>query len=367
MNMNVDFWNGKRVFVTGHTGFKGSWLTLILKKLGCVVAGYSLPPTTTPNLFGEIEAVNGRESLHENLIADILDYQKLKLSVSSFQPQIIIHLAAQPLVIEGYRDPLGTWSTNVIGSLNLLESCKQLPGRCAIVMVTTDKVYQNNEWLYGYRECDRLGGYDPYSASKAACEIAIDSWRNSFAGAFQTGIYPNLRIASARAGNVIGGGDWSRNRLVPDLIQSLIDKRPLRLRNPNSRRPWQHVIEPLTGYLQLAESLLVSDEPPCEAFNFGPRLESNESVITIAKEIAKFWNSDISIENSDNESQLHETSLLHLSIEKASHVLGWRPQWDLDTTLRNTSNWYFKFHKEKRSALECCNYDIDSYFDSLLN
>ena len=365
--MTTTFWRGKRVLVTGHTGFKGAWLSLILKNLGSIVAGFSLPSITTPSLFNEL---SNDASQHLFDLSDIGDIRKDKLinhTVSSFQPQIIIHLAAQPLVSEGYLDPLGTWSTNLIGSLNVLESCKALRDKCSIVVVTTDKVYHNNEWHYGYRENDRLGGYDPYSASKAACELAVDSWRNSFVGKHLDGAHPNLRIATARAGNVIGGGDWSTNRILPDLVRAFVDGHSLCLRAPYSRRPWQHVIEPLWGYLRLAELLYCAEPLPCESFNFGPYIESNTTVLDLVKKVEKCWDRSLDVHIQSVSPRIHEAQLLHLNIDKAINILDWRPQWDLDQAIFYTSNWYYKFHEKGYSALDCCNSDIEDYLCRLLD
>ena len=249
--INVDYWQGRKVLISGHTGFKGSWLGLWLSELGAKVTGIGLKTNSDKDLFRQLSLENRLQAHH---IADIREFRAIREIVEENKPEVVFHLAAQPLVQESYRDPLGTWSTNVQGSLHLLEALKSLERQCAVVMVTTDKVYANKEWDYGYRENDRLGGNDPYSASKAAAEIAIASWRSSFCG---TGKHqnPNLAIASARAGNVIGGGDWAANRIVPDAIRALAAGEAINVRNPKSTRPWQHVLEPLSGYLLLAEKL----------------------------------------------------------------------------------------------------------------
>jgi CDP-glucose 4,6-dehydratase len=279
------FWAGKRVLITGHTGFKGSWLSLWLSELGALVSGLSLEPDTKPSLFKQLQL---EPRLHNHWIADIRDLAAVEVAVVTSQPQVMIHLAAQSLVRRSYRDPLGTWATNVQGSLHILEALKILQHPCAVVMVTTDKVYENQEWDFGYRESDRLGGHDPYSASKGAAELAIASWRSSFRGsaAHQT---PYLAIASARAGNVIGGGDWAEDRIVPDAMRALAASETILVRQPTATRPWQHVLEPLGGYLRLAEYLYTAQASPAgpiapeqnpfaSAFNFGPALESNRSV-----------------------------------------------------------------------------------------
>ena len=252
---NSSFWSGRRVLVTGHTGFKGSWLSLWLLRLGAQVWGYSLPPEIDSSLFTALELEHNFTNLH-HCLGDLRDFNNLQSVVKQAKPEVVFHLAAQPLVRESYRDPLGTWAINVQGSLHLLEALRTLNHSCAVVMVTTDKVYSNREWDFGYREEDRLGGHDPYSASKAAAELAVSSWRSSFCG---SGNHqnPHLAIATARAGNVIGGGDWAAERIVPDAIRSLMAGQPIPLRNPLATRPWQHVLEPLSGYLVLAECLSV--------------------------------------------------------------------------------------------------------------
>lgn len=359
VDISGDFWKGKRVLITGHTGFKGSWLSLWLLKLGAEVYGYSLSPTTSPNLFTLLfddyfhgcSIQNQFFELHD----DIRDYDTLSSFVRHAQPEIIFHLAAQPIVRESYIDPLGTWSSNVMGSLNLLESLRCLNGTCAVVMITTDKVYENRSWLYGYRESDILGGHDPYSASKAASELAISSWRSSYCG--ESELY-NLRIASARAGNVIGGGDWSPHRIVPDVINSIIESTTVKIRNPLSTRPWQHVLEPLSGYLMLANQLF-ENKPSCtEAFNFGPTVHSNCSVQDLVETIFSFWNG--SWEDCSSPNSLHEAHTLHLQADKAFHVLGWQPHWDYVTTIKKTVLWYRSLHNSE-SAYDCCMQDLQSF------
>jgi CDP-glucose 4,6-dehydratase len=349
-----NFWAGRRVLLTGHTGFKGSWLALWLCELGAEVTGVGLEPDTEPNLFSQLQL---EERLQGHYIADIRNCQTLAAITVVTKPEVVVHLAAQPLVRRSYEDPLGTWATNVMGSLHLLEALKPLQHPCAVVMVTTDKVYENREWAYGYREPDRLGGYDPYSASKAGAEIAIASWRSSFCGerCHQT---PHLRIATARAGNVIGGGDWAADRIVPDAIRSLARGEPIPVRNPAATRPWQHVIEPLAGYLSLAESLAVDSQPPCEAFNFGPSLASNRPVADLVATILEHWPGEW-LDQSDPTAP-HEANLLHLQIDKAHHRLGWQPRWDYATTLARTVGWY-RAHQGGTTALECCLADLNAY------
>ena len=258
LTQSDSFWESKRVLITGHTGFKGSWLSILLLAKGANIYGISLPPEANPSLFNLIDLHNNKHEQFKgefnSFLGDINKYKLLKEYLNLCKPEIIFHLAAQPLVQESYLNPLKTWETNVMGSLNLLESVKSFDHHCSIVMVTTDKVYKNNNWVYGYRECDELGGNDPYSASKAAMEIAVSSWRKSFCG---NAVHqkPNIAIASARAGNVIGGGDWAKNRIIPDAVRGLSKKQSIIIRNPLSTRPWQHVLEPLEGYLKLAKTM----------------------------------------------------------------------------------------------------------------
>lgn len=351
------FWAGRRVLLTGHTGFKGSWLLLWLQELGAQVWTYALEPEPQPNLFRQLATHRPPGEHWHHLLGDLADTTSLAALVHQAQPDVVLHLAAQPLVRRSYVDPLGTWATNVQGSLHLLEALKPLQHSCAVVMVTTDKVYQNREWAYGYREPDRLGGHDPYSASKAAAELAIASWRSSFCGSapHQT---PHLRIASARAGNVIGGGDWAEDRILPDAMRALAAGQPIAVRNPSATRPWQHVLEPLGGYLRLAEALAMDPEPPCEAFNFGPQLESNRPVRELVHTILSHWPGDW-IDQSDPDAP-HEAGLLHLQIDKAHHQLGWRPRWDYATTIARTVGWYRAVH-DGASPLECCLADLNAY------
>lgn len=351
------FWRGRRVLLTGHTGFKGSWLLLWLQQLGANVWTYALEPETEPNLFRQLSAAIPAGDTWQHQIGDLADLEALKSLVQIAQPEVVLHLAAQPLVRRSYEDPLDTWKTNVIGSLHLLEALKPLDHPCAVVMITTDKVYENREWSYGYREPDRLGGHDPYSASKAAAEIAIASWRSSFCG-FAPHQTPHLRISTARAGNVIGGGDWASDRIVPDAMRSLARGEAIPVRNPAATRPWQHVIEPLSGYLRLAEALALDPSPPCEAFNFGPSLSSNRPVGELVATILDHWSGEW-LDQSDLTAP-HEANLLHLQIDKAHHLLGWHPRWDYSTTLARTVGWYLAVH-EGASPLECCLADLNAY------
>lgn len=326
------FWRGKKVLVTGHTGFKGSWLSLWLLELGAEVAGLSLAPNTEPSLFEQLRLDN--ELNHH--IGDIRDLGLVKNLIADFQPDVVFHLAAQPLVRLSYSEPVSTWETNVLGTVNVLESLKTLDKPCVGVMITTDKCYDNKEWIYGYRENDPLGGHDPYSSSKAGAEIAIASWAKSF---FRQG---NIRVVSARAGNVIGGGDWALDRIVPDAMRALSKGKPIPVRNPYATRPWQHVLEPLGGYLTLAyklyEQILTRKITIEGAFNFGPNLSSNRPVKELVEEILKHWAGSW-LDNSDLNAP-HEATLLNLVTDKAFHHLNWQPQWNFAETIEKTVTWY---------------------------
>jgi CDP-glucose 4,6-dehydratase len=354
------FWQGRRVWLTGHTGFKGSWLALWLLNLGARVSAVGLDPDTDPHLFHQLRLAE-RLTHH---IADIRDAAALPALVEAAQPEIVLHLAAQPLVRRSYRDPVGTWATNVLGSLHVLEALRGLQHPCAVVMVTTDKVYANREWDFGYRESDRLGGHDPYSASKAGAELAIASWRASFCGeaAHQT---PHLAIATARAGNVIGGGDWADDRIVPDAMRALAAGQPIQVRNPAATRPWQHVLEPLGGYLLLAERLhqsqLAGDaaNPYADAFNFGPQLEANRPVRDLVEAALGHWAGGW--EDLSDPAAPHEAGRLHLQIDRAHHQLGWQPRWPFATTIDRTVGWYHAVHHRTASAEEACQADLDLY------
>ena len=357
MGINEDFWHNKKVLLTGHTGFKGSWLLLLLIKLNAKVVGYALPPETKPNLFNEIESKLKNKFV--NNFGEIRDKKKLREIVNETKPDIVFHLAAQPLVRMSYQKPLETWDVNVMGTLNLLDSLKDLNNKCAVVVITTDKVYVNREWAYAYRENDLLGGFDPYSASKAATEIALSSWRSSFCGEkeYQTNY---LSIASARSGNVIGGGDWSLDRIVPDTIRALSLKNKINVRNPKSTRPWQHVLDPLVGYLMLAENLFSKENFPKEAFNFGPYNDSNKNVSDLLKEIFKYWKGEII--KKENPDDFHEAKLLNLQIDKAYSYLNWKPNWNFEETVKKTTLWY-KNYNEGEDPYSLCSNDIDDFLN----
>lgn len=326
---------GRRVLVTGHTGFKGSWLCEWLLSLGAEIYGFSLlQHSSDPSLFDQLSLAT---RLHDQR-GDIRDSDSIKHYVQSARPDFVFHLAAQPLVRLSYAEPVQTYQTNVLGTINVLEALRTLTQPCAAVLITTDKVYENREWFHGYRECDPLGGHDPYSSSKAACEIAISSWRNSF---FKN--HP-VSIATARAGNVIGGGDWALDRIVPDSIRALQQGQPVPVRNKISTRPWQHVLEPLGGYLTLAAHLVTEIPTPStpstlqSAFNFGPRLDSNRTVKDLVEETLKHWPG--TWDDRSDPHAVHEAGKLNLVWDKAFHLLGWQPRWDFETTLRETIHWY---------------------------
>lgn len=321
-------YRGRRVLVTGHTGFKGSWLALWLTELGATVAGLSLPPEPGPNHW-DLLALDIADNRY-----DVRDFPAVLRCMQDFQPEIVFHLAAQPLVRRSYRDPLETWSSNVMGTANLLEACRKTDSIQAVVVITTDKVYRNNEWPWGYREEDRLGGHDPYAASKAAAEIVVDSYRKAF---FAERAAPIL-LASARAGNVIAGGDWSEDRLIPDLVRALHAAQPLEIRSPASTRPWQHVLDCLSGYLQLGQRLLQGEECFAEAWNFGPAESDNRSVADILSLMQKSWPE--LVWRHGTSAAVHEARLLYLDSAKARSALAWHPVWPLETALHHTADWY---------------------------
>ena len=354
--MFAEAYRGKTVFVTGHTGFKGSWLCLWLQRLGARVVGYALAPPTEPSLFVQAGVAQGIE----HRIGDVRDGDMLCAALAEAAPEFVFHLAAQPLVIDSYRAPTATFVTNVIGSINLMEAVRSAGIRAAVVMVTTDKVYLNREWEHAYREDDPLGGYDPYSASKAAMEMAIGSWRSSFFAPRDVARH-GVRMASARAGNVIGGGDWSANRLVPDLFRALAGNGQPTLRNPGSLRPWQHVLEPLAGYLWLGAELAGQDGARfAQAWNFGPQPADVRSVGELADVLLTAWGRP-GWRDANRDDALHEASLLRLAIDKAVGQLGWRPVWDFAETSRRTAVWYQAVGADPSRARDATLADLDSY------
>jgi CDP-glucose 4,6-dehydratase len=330
----MSFWRGRRVLLTGHTGFKGGWLALWLQKLGAEVTGYSLVPPTEPNLFTLAEVARGMASV----IGDVGDLAALKQTIQSARPEVILHLAAQPLVHGGYSDPVETYRTNVMGTVHLLEAARSAPGLRSIVNVTTDKCYENREWPWGYREVDRLGGYDPYSNSKACSELVTAAFRNAF---FNPADHASHRVAvaSARAGNVIGGGDWGKDRLVPDIFRAIERGQPVHIRRPLAIRPWQHVLEPLSGYLRLAQSLYEDGPRHSGGWNFGPEDTDARNVQWMVETLAGLWGPGTSW-NLDEAQYPHEAHFLKLDCAKAKTELGWRPGLNLPTALDWTVQWH---------------------------
>lgn len=359
--LNSHYWSGRRVLLTGHTGFKGSWLALWLLELGAEVYGLAMAPEFVESpaqpLFTALGLAERLGSRHRT--GDIRDPQAIAASVADARPEVVLHLAAQPLVRRSYSDPLGTWSTNVQGSLQLLEALRPLQNPCCVVLVTTDKVYSNREWDWGYREADRLGGHDPYSASKAAMELMAASWRASFCGkaSHQT---PFLAIATARAGNVIGGGDWASDRIVPDAMRAAALGLPIAVRNPQATRPWQHVLEPLAGYLQLAEQLSVEPQTHATAYNFGPDLDANRPVQDLVEQLLLHWQGAAGWCDASASGDPHEAGLLHLVADRARLRLGWQPRWNFATTVARTATWYKRVH-EGVAPLTCCLEDLQEY------
>ena len=356
--MVSSFWKDKKVLLTGHSGFKGTWLLLYLIRMGAKVYGYSLPNKEDKFLFNSLHKDIEDKFIHRE--GNILDLKNFEKYINEVKPQIVFHLAAQALVRKSYVDPLETWNVNLIGSLNLLNSLKSIQKKCAVVIITTDKVYKNREWIYSYRENDELGGYDPYSASKAALEIAVESWRSSFIGkrSFQN---PLIHLASARSGNVVGGGDWSDNRIVPDCVRALHKNKPISVRNKNSTRPWQHVLDPLRGYILLAENLYENPDQYSESFNFGPLQNGNRKVINLVEEVLKHWQGEW--KDLEDQSSPHEAKLLSLDIEKAIYKLKWKPLWGFEECIEKTINWYYKFYKNQ-SPYQLCQNDIDDFLQS---
>jgi CDP-glucose 4,6-dehydratase len=341
MGLDRHFWEGKRVFLTGHTGFKGAWLTLWLAKLGARITGYSLDPPSEPNLFNIAKL---RDSLAKHHHADILDLQKMQAAVAEATPEIILHMAAQSLVRASYREPVYTHAVNVMGTAHVLEAARLAPSVQAVVVITSDKCYENLEHGHPYRESDRLGGHDPYSASKACAELVTASYRTSFASAADT----RLRIASARAGNVIGGGDWAADRLIPDCVRAFSKAQPVRLRYPAAVRPWQHALEPLSGYLQLVQCLLSDDAGRyTTAWNFGPDASSEANVGDVAASIARLWGSGAEVRTERSPDIPREAGMLRLDSSKARSELSWCPHWSLERSLQETVRWYRAWQEGK--------------------
>ena len=333
------YYKDKKVFLTGHTGFKGSWMLYWLHLIGAEVKGYSLAPE---NKFDLYNTINGN-SLCDSVIADIRDGEQLTKEILSFEPDFIFHLAAQPLVRLSYEIPSETFSVNAIGTAHVLDAVRRLVKPCTVVLITTDKVYENKEWHYPYRETDLLGGYDPYSASKACAELIISSYRNSF---FNTANYSTHQksIASARAGNVIGGGDWAKDRIIPDIVRALINNEIVSVRNPFAVRPWQHVLEPIGGYLHLGSKMVDNPVAFAESWNFGPLPEDNLTVEELVQKALKIWGSG-DYNKPETHGQPHEAGLLKLDISKSVTILGWKPKYNASLAIEETLNWYNELGK----------------------
>ena len=350
--VNPQFWKGKRVFVTGHTGFKGSWLSLWLQLMGAEVKGFSLTPPTQPALF-EVAKVGDNMQTE---IGDIRNLQQLSQSIRAFNPDVLLHLAAQPLVRLSYKEPVDTYSTNVMGTVNVLEAARYAPQLKSVVIITTDKCYENREWEWGYRENEPMGGHDPYSNSKGCAELVVSAYRRSF-------FYTNdtVAVASARAGNVIGGGDWADDRLIPDILRAFEQQQPVIIRNPLSTRPWQHVLEPLSGYLVLAERLYNEGNAFAEGWNFGPKDDDCQPVQWILEKMVQFWGEGARYEW-DKSEQPHEANFLKLDCSKAATRLKWHPQWRLADTLEKIVHWHRAWLRGADMQTHCL-YEIKGYME----
>ncbi|MDP4099364.1 CDP-glucose 4,6-dehydratase [Paenibacillus sp. P96] len=362
MAVSSSFWNGKKVLITGHTGFKGSWLTLWLHHMGAEVTGYALEPKGEPNLFTEA----GVGDICLSVTGDVRNRGHLLETMLTAEPDIVIHMAAQPLVQYSYEYPVETFEVNVMGTVNVLEAVRQaseLNGKLrAVLNVTTDKCYENQEWVWGYREHDRLGGYDPYSNSKACSEMVTAAYRSSY---FNPDTYPAPLpvVATARAGNVIGGGDWSDNRIVPDCVRALTGDDPLMLRNPAAIRPWQHVLEPLSGYLQLVQSMVTHGNTYGGAWNFGPNEDNERNVEWLVREMGRLWGKD-NFYQVDTEAAPHEALNLKLDSAKAKRHLGWSPRWDTLTGLKYTVEWYQAYQRHENMRQACVD-QIEAYMAAI--
>lgn len=336
MTVQGGFWAGKKVFVTGHTGFKGAWLCLWLHRLGAQVCGYALAPVTSPNLFTEARVA---ELLAVDMTADVRDAAAIADALRQENPDVIFHLAAQSLVRESYEQPIETFDTNVMGTANVLQAARDAPGVRAVVIVTSDKCYDNRDVIWAYRETDAMGGRDPYSASKGCAELVTAAMARSFFDPSRS----RCSVASARAGNVIGGGDWAKDRLMPDLMRGLLAGEPIVIRNPRAVRPWQHVLEPLSGYLTLAEHLWTAGPLAWEGWNFGPDLRGERTVQEVAASACSAWGRDDLLSIVEDDAQPHEAGLLKLDSTKARTCLGWRPTWSFEAGVARTVEWYRSF------------------------
>ena len=346
---NPNFWKNKKVFLTGHTGFKGSWTSLWLSYLGANVKGYSLQPPTNPNLF-EVASVN---EVIESDINDIRDFESLRNSIVEFSPDIIFHMAAQPLVRASYKFPLETYETNIMGTANLLHAALEADSCKAIINITTDKCYENKEIDIAYKETDPMGGYDPYSSSKGCAELVSSAYRESFFNAKKIG------LATVRAGNVIGGGDWAEDRLIPDILRAFEHEKSVIIRNPNATRPWQHVLEPISGYILLAENLYKDPKAFAESWNFGPNLDDVKPVSWILEQMTKLW--PASKWQLDESVNPHEAQLLKLDISKVKEKLNWSPVWNLETSLEKIVQWHKVCASKTVDMQKYCISDIEQY------
>ncbi len=354
--LHAKFWRGKRVFLTGHTGFKGSWLAIWLNAMGAKVMGYALKPPTEPSIFKLCQV----DKITKTIIADIRDGKKLEKSILKFKPEIIIHMAAQPLVRESYKNPHETYETNIMGTVNLFEAARKCKAVKAIVNVTTDKCYENKEHLRGYKESEPLGGYDPYSSSKACSEIVTSAYRNSFFN-FKEYKKHGVALASARAGNVIGGGDWADDRLIPDIIRAISKGKKVLIRNPKAIRPWQHVLEPLSGYLSLAEKLYKNGNKYACAWNFGPKDTDAKPVEWIVKRMCAKWGNN-AVYTIDKGRHPHEAHYLKLNCSKAKTEMNWIPRWNLAKAIDKTIEWTLAY-KKKENLHKMCLKQINEYME----
>ncbi len=352
--MDHKFWRGKRVLVTGHTGFKGAWLTMWLHSMGAKVYGYALKPPTVPSLFDDCRL----DKLCSSTIGDIRDLRKLSACVKKARPEVIFHMAAQPLVLESYKSPVYTYEVNVIGTANLLEAVRGVGGVKAVVCITTDKCYENNEWHWGYRENDRLGGFDPYSNSKACSELVVSAYRNSFFNPAEFKKH-GVALASVRAGNVIGGGDWADCRLIPDCVRALLKGKAIEVRNPSSIRPWQHVLEPLSGYILLAEHMVRHGAAYGQAWNFGPNEGDAQPVENLVRKMCFLWGGGASYKVTGVKGP-HEAKYLKLDISKARAELSWHPRWNVGQALEQVVRWALDYRMDS-NTLHICLKQIKEY------
>jgi CDP-glucose 4,6-dehydratase len=352
--VDPSFWKGKRVLLTGHTGFKGSWMSLWLKEMGAELTGYSLTPPTSPSLFEDAKIADGMHSV----IGDIRDLSSLMKIFSETKPEIVIHMAAQPLVRESYNFPVETYEINVMGTVNVLEAVRQTSGVRSVLIVTTDKCYENKEWEWGYREDEPIGGYDPYSNSKGCAELVTSAYRRSYFDPDKYNTH-HVAVASARAGNVIGGGDWADDRLIPDIIRSVMKGEPVSIRSPYATRPWQHVLESISAYLLLAERLYIDGSDCAQAWNIGPCAQDVRNVEGIVSTVCEIWGNGASY-LVDSHPQPHEANYLKLDISKIQSRLGWHPTWSLTVTLEKTITWY-KAYSKGGNALDLCRSQIGQY------